>query len=184
MADEAMRNPEAYPLGTRLSERLNLEKVSWGAIWAGSMVTIGMEILFLSFGVFIDGFFGGSAAWATIWYLITMAIAFYTGAWCAARLSDIAARDVCILHGLTTWGVGTLATGILSAGVAWLAVNRVPLPMNRAVIWGNAEQWGGVVWGGVLLSLITAYFGAGSAMRGEASMAHREMPTSQIRHTS
>ncbi|HLH39278.1 MAG TPA: hypothetical protein VKX39_09045 [Bryobacteraceae bacterium] len=184
MADDAMRDPAAHPIGTRIGERLNLEKVSWGAIWAGSMVTIGMELLFLSFGVFIDGVLGGSTPWAMAWYLITMAVSFYAGAATAARLFDIAVRDICVMHGLATWGVATLATAILGAVVGAVALFKTALPASQVLHWGGAEQWGGVIWGGVLLSLLTAYMGGGSTVRGEASATQREVPASPMRRAS
>jgi hypothetical protein len=186
MADVFHNVPPLVPHtpGTRLSDTLHLQKVSWGAIWAGLMVTLGMEGLFLSFGLFIGAAFGGSVAWSTIWYLVTMAASFFAGARTAARLSDIAVRDVRILHGLTTWGMATLAT--IMAGVwllphllslAFLSNGKPPALILDQIIGANsAVGWGGVVWGGVVLSLITAYMGAGSALPVNLAPVEQQVP--------
>jgi hypothetical protein len=185
MADDAMRDvPTGYPVGTRLSDRVNLEKVSWGAIWSGAMVTIGMEILFLTFGAFIDGLFGGSTVWSMIWYLVTMAFSFYVGAWSAARLSDMSVRQICVLHGLSTWGLATLATGILAGAISGVAAIRAATPVSHSLLSGRAEEWGGVIWGGVMLSLITAYLGSGSAVPAQPAVQERGIPNAPMRRAS
>ena len=192
MADDILRDvPSQYPAtGVRLADRFNLEKVSWGAIWAGTMVTIGMEALFLSFGVFIDAAIGGSTPWDIVWYLVTMAISFFTGAFCAARLSDVSDREISALHGLTTWGLATLAT-MLMLGVVLLAGLRIgtvlvvtgkaaaPTPIN---FWGSVEQYSGVIWGGVVLSLFTSFIGGGKGLPNRRTSA--QVPTAPMRRAS
>jgi hypothetical protein len=187
MADDVIREtPSRYPAPVRAGERFNFNKVSWGAIWAGVMVTIGMEALFLSFGIFIGALFGGSAAWTMAWYLVTMAVSFYAGGWTAARLSDVPVREVSVLHGVTTWGLATLATAILGIVVTWAAlwVGTTTLVTGavRPFTWGATAQYGGVIWGGIILSLVTAYFGASSGVPGSRSgLAEPEAPPAPIR---
>lgn len=190
MADDVIR--DVPPAGMRLTDRFNLEKVSWGAIWAGTVVTIGMEALFLSFGIFIGGVFGGSAIWTLAWYLVTMGVSFYTGAWAASRLADVSSRDVCILHGLSTWGLATLATVLIAFVVAWAtlrvgttivvsgatAATAPPAP-SAHTIWGNIEEYGGIIWGGIMLSLITSYFGGATGKPSEQTSA--QMPQTSMR---
>lgn len=165
MADDVIRDvPPRYPesFGMGVSDRFNLRKVSWGAIWAGAMVTIGMEALFLTFGIFIGAMMGGSTVWTMAWYLVTMAVSFFAGAVSAARLSDTDVRGVCALHGVTVWGVATLATAILGMAASLVWLGRFGGPFTAAA-WGPIEQWGGVIWGGVFLSLLTSYFGGATA---------------------
>jgi hypothetical protein len=167
MADDVIiRDVPSRSAGLR--DRFNLEKVSWGAIWAGTMVTLGMEALFLSFGIFINALIGGSNGWAAIWYLVTAAVSFYCGSWCAARLSDMSDRGISILHGLTTWGLATMSTlviaGVTTAaiGLAWLTR---PYTQATGPVWGgNTILYGGIIWGGVVLSLIASYFGGAAGM--------------------
>jgi hypothetical protein len=174
MADDVIRD---VPM--RLSDRFNLEKVSWGAIWGGTMVTIGLELLFLAFGIFIEAALGGgSTIWAIVWYLVTMGVSYYAGAWTAARLSDVSVRQVCVLHGLSTWGLSTLGTVIL-LGVATTTImgfGRAAglITLTQANLWGNTELYLGVVWGGIMLSFITAYLGGASGLPGARVSAQEE----------
>jgi hypothetical protein len=138
--DVPSRDPA--PAATRFGDRLNLNKLSWGAIWAGVVITIGMEALFLSFGLFIAGVLGGSDAWSIAWYLVTMCLAFYAGSRSAVRLSNVADRDICILHGLSTWGLATLATMLIEGMVWFAALLKTPLPIGATVRWGPAELYG------------------------------------------
>jgi hypothetical protein len=180
MADELTRDFS----GQHWSERFNLQKVSWGAIWAGVMVTIGMEALFLSFGIFIAGAFGGSEVWSYAWYLVTMAISFYTGAAAATRLSDVTARDVRILHGLATWGLATLSTVLIGgvvAGVAgYTALTRMNVQYSGGV-WGPVERNAGIIWGGIMLSFVTAYF-AGTKTPSQHTTEQRSQNPTPLPH--
>jgi len=175
-----------------LRDRFNLEKVSWGAIWAGTMVTLGMEALFLSFGIFINAAFGGSNVWAMIWYLVTAFVSFYAGSWCAARLSDVSDRGISILHGLTTWGLATMSTlviaGVTTAAIGFAWLTR-PYTTATGPVWGgNTILYGGIIWGGVVLSLIASYFGGAAGMpllQSAAGLEQQpEAPPSQMRRVS
>src|SRR5579885_1768940 len=126
-------------------------RVSWGAIWAGVMVTLGVAALFLSFEVFIDGVLGGSTVWTIIWFLVSMCVSFYAGARTAARLSACADRDTCILHGMATWGLATLAMTLIGGVLGWAAFVRSGGYFSP-MLWAPATQWGGSIWGGVVLS--------------------------------
>ncbi|GEM_PF-708172 len=134
MADEVVQNdPGRFwmaPVG-RLSELIS--RVSWGAIWAGVMVALGMEALFTLFGLFI-GFnmynaqaanpWAGVPAWSLAWYLVTAAWSMYFGAWCAARFSGNPVREAAILHGITTWGLATVATVLVVTAASWAALRE------------------------------------------------------------
>jgi hypothetical protein len=174
--------------GSRLLDRLNLAKVSWGAIWAGVMVTIGMEALFLSFGICINAAFGGSVVWSTVWYLVTMAVSFCAGAWCAARLSDSPVREVSILHGITTWGLATLATGIIFGAIAWVRLWMGTIAMIAGAAppftWGATLGLPGVIWGGIILALGAAYFGGAAGLPTPRAGVTEEAPGTPLRRVS
>jgi len=175
MADDVIRDaPAGFPraAGFRAGD-YSLNNVAWGAIWAGVMVTIGMEVLLLAFGVFIAAAIGGSSIWTMAWYLVTMAISFYIGAWSAARLADVSVREICILHGITTWGLATLATALIGGTLGWAAFVRTGIEFS-ATLWGPTEQWAGIVWGGLALSLATAYLGGANGLRRDVATAQRE----------
>lgn len=166
MADDVIIHD--VPSRTSLRDRFNLEKVSWGAIWAGVMVTLGVEAVFLSFGIFINAIIGGSTGWAFIWYLVTAFCSFYCGAWCAARLSDVSDRGVSIMHGLAMWGLAILMTLIIGgittgvAGGVWLA--RTGGAVTGPFWGGTTILYSGLIWGGAILSMIASYFGGASGM--------------------
>ncbi len=191
MADDAMRDISVgIPLETRAGNRPNFEKVSWGAIWAGVMVTIGMELLFLTFGIFIEGLIGGSSLWTLIWYLVTMGVSFYAGAWTATRLSDVSEKNICIMHGLATWGLATLSTVLLVGLAVYGGVMAFLSRFTGAVhpptthVWGYVTMYGGILWGGIMLSLITAYLGSASAFPSAPAAERREIPNAPLRRAS
>jgi len=145
------------------------------------MVTIGMEALFLSFGIFINAVFDGSTIWGMAWYLVTMAVSFYCGAWCSARLSDVATRQSCVLHGVTTWGLATLGTILIAFVTLRWGVTYLTAQAAAHTTWGSVEQWGGLIWGGIALSLITAYIGGGAAFPTQATAVEQETPAAPLR---
>jgi hypothetical protein len=183
--DDIREQPSRFSgvTAARLGDRFNFSKVSWGAIWGGVMVTIGMEALFIAFGLFIDGVLGGSDPWSIAWYLVTACVSFYIGGHSAARLSNIADKDICILHGLSTWGLATLAT-LLIEGVVWFAA-LLRTPLNTGFAWGPTELYGGVIWGGVILGLITAYAGSASGIpRVAVQTSAAQLPQEGLRRAS
>jgi len=108
-----------------------ISRVSWGAVWAGFMIALGMEALLSLFGLFVGfGIFNwraanpgtGIAAWSTIWYFVTIGWSMFFGAWCAARLSGNPVREAGILHGITTWGLVTVVSMAVLALGAWSAL--------------------------------------------------------------
>ena len=127
MADDIMRNDPLIapvrPVITPIAGR-----VSWGAVWAGVMAALGMEVLFTLFGLFIGfGMYNWRAAnpwvgvshWTTAWYLVTAGWSMFFGAWCAARLSGNPLAGDGVLHGVSTWGLATVATIAIVAVASW-----------------------------------------------------------------
>ncbi|HEY7388593.1 MAG TPA: hypothetical protein VH640_08795 [Bryobacteraceae bacterium] len=181
MPDDVIRDvPTRPPAGLGfLSGR-----VSWGAIWAGVMVTLGVAALFLSFEVFIDGVLGGSTVWTIIWFLVTMGTSFYAGARTAGRLSGCADRETCILHGMATWGLATLAMTLIGGVLGWAAFVRSGGYFSPT-LWAPATQWGGSIWGGVVLSLLGAYYGGANALGARTvTTTERETPGTPLRRVS
>jgi hypothetical protein len=166
MADDVIHDVPsrfASATGLRAGDRFNLEKANWGAIWSGALVTVGMEILFLTFGLFINALWGGSTAWGMAWYLVTMGVSFYIGGVAAARMSDVADRSSTVYHALTTWGLATFGTAMVGLLIAGAALTRYAGPVFTPANWGAIIEWAGVIWGGVMLSFITAWFAGASS---------------------
>jgi hypothetical protein len=197
MADDINRDvPSRYSAGVRpqggdrFFDANTFDRVAWGAIWAGVMVTIGMEALFLAFGVFINAIFGGSFIWVAAWYLVTMAISFYAGAASTSRLAHVSTQESGALHGLTTWGLATLSDvvifGLAAAVIGWAALTRSTAPLSQVNVWGGATiEYAGIFWGGIMLSLMTAYLGGRTAHPAIGETAGQEnAPSAPMRRVS
>jgi hypothetical protein len=104
-------------------------RISWGAIFAGTVVALGTGLLLTLFGFFV-GFAmynpqteaqpaAGIPMWTMIWYLITAFCSLFAGGWVAARLAGTPEKGTGMLHGLVTWGLTTISSvlfGILAIG--------------------------------------------------------------------
>ncbi len=94
-----------------------IKRISWPAIFAGTLVALGTELLFIAFGFFVGlrmvnpgqaNPFGGVNAWSLVWYLVTSFAALFVGGWVAARLSGNPYKGSGMLHGIVTWGLATV----------------------------------------------------------------------------
>jgi len=146
MADDVISNETARePVrpGVRISEMVR--RISWGGIWAGLMIALGMEVLFALFGFFI-GFnmynwkaanpWAGISAWSTVWYLVTAGWSMFFGAWCAARFSGNPVPGAGILHGITIWGLASVVTIAILAAAGWAVLREGINVLGTAAIAG------------------------------------------------
>ncbi len=96
-----------------------VNRVSWGAIFAGVVVGLVVQVLLTMLGVgigaaTIDPATNGSPAASTfsmasgIWYVVSGIIAAFAGGYIAARMSGKTVATTGALHGLTTWAFTTL----------------------------------------------------------------------------
>lgn len=107
-----------------------LRRVSWGAIFAGAILTLVIQIMLSLLGVGIglatlDPAGNGSPDAATlgsaggIWTIVTVLIATFIGAYAAARLSGVGEKTDGVLHGIVTWATSTLViVYLLTSGVS------------------------------------------------------------------
>lgn len=102
-----------------------IKRISWPAIFSGTLVALSIELLLIAFGLFVGlrmvdpgqpNPFGAISAWSLVWYLITSFVALFIGAWVAARLSGNPYKGAGMLHGIVTWGLATVT------GFAFLSV--------------------------------------------------------------
>jgi len=132
MAEEIIRDDAAvYTAGSGMAGCIH--RISWGSVWAGVMIALGMEVLFTVFGSLI-GFrmyhwqaanpWSGISAWTAVWYLITAGWSMFFGAWCAARLSGNPLPGDGIFHGITTWGLASVATIMIAAIATWAVLRE------------------------------------------------------------
>jgi hypothetical protein len=98
---------------------LLLNQVSWGAIFAGVVVALVVQVLLTMLGVGIgvatldpgtaDNPAASTFSVATgLWYVVSGILAAFAGGYIAARMSGKAAATTGALHGLTTWAFTTL----------------------------------------------------------------------------
>lgn len=105
--------------------------ISWGAIFAGLVLTVSITWLMLLLGTAIGVSVGdindvnviseGFGIAAIIWMLLTGIVAYFLGGLAAGRLSGQPEPTDGVLHGLTLWGAATVVTIWLTAwGVSGL----------------------------------------------------------------
>ncbi|USI72580.1 hypothetical protein [Sphingomonas morindae] len=114
-----------YPLSDTASEAVMVPRgaarLSWGAILAGVVLAVAIELLLGILGTGIGlsmvdpvaGSTPGAAGFgigAGLYWLVTTIVALGAGGYAAARLSGAQARFDAIAHGLTLWGVTLLLT--------------------------------------------------------------------------
>ncbi|VXD03432.1 hypothetical protein [Sphingomonas sp. 8AM] len=96
-------------------------RVSWGAIFAGVVIAVAVQLLLGILGTGIglsmvdpvEGTTPGAAGFgiaAGIYWLITTVIALGSGGYAAARLSGVTEKFDALAHGLVVWGVTLILT--------------------------------------------------------------------------
>lgn len=133
-----------------------LPRISWGAIFAGVVVTLALSwllhLLGTSIGVSIadasdtvamgEGVAGGVA----IWIVLSWLISFFIGSLVAARLAGSLEDFSGMLHGLVLWGLGTIIAVYLGySGV--MSVLNTGQQLVSATVAGTAQAVSGVASG-------------------------------------
>ena len=111
-----------------------LARVSWGAIFAGTLVAVAVTAFLGLLGLGL-GFaaidptgsapFAGVGKGALIWWGVTNVVALLLGGFVAARLAGIPRGLTGLLHGLAVWSLGLLLT-------LWLATTAVGAVLGAA----------------------------------------------------
>ena len=107
------------PTSTEDAHTIMINRVSWGAILAGMVVALVVQVLLTMLGVGVGAAAldpgGGDSPQAStfsivslIWYAVSGIVAAFAGGYMAARMSGKTAATTGALHGLTTWAVTTL----------------------------------------------------------------------------
>ncbi len=112
-------------------------KMSWGAIFGGTVAALGVWLLLWSLGLALGlssvepetGSMRGAGLFTGIWSLVSPLIALFVGGMVAARGAGVISRSGAAIHGLVMWGLtailgawllmsllGTLVGGLASAG--------------------------------------------------------------------
>ena len=106
--------------------------LSWGAIWGGLFVSIGIFVLLNLLGMAIglavlDPFQGDSlrdvGIGAAVWAVVVQILALLVGGIVAARQAGIVDRFTGVLHGLVLWGFVTVFSMAFSVMLVGSAMN-------------------------------------------------------------
>jgi hypothetical protein len=154
-------------------------RVSWAAVFGGTLVALATELLFAAFGLFI-GFTmsggGGISAWSQAWYFVTAFVALFLGAWVSARMAENTYASG-RMHGAITWGLTTMSTFAFAIWLFGNALNASVMMVRPAVaatatsaatsaqpagmLSGEASTLFLVIFGGILCGCVAALLGGG-----------------------
>jgi hypothetical protein len=133
----------------------NRRRISWGAIFAGTLVAIATQLLLTLLGLAIGAWavnpsagpagMQGVGMGAGIWALLSFIIALFCGGWVAGRMSGLGNKLDGLLEGVIVWGAVTVLTfflltttvGRILGGAAGLAGNMLPTAQEQL---GNPQD--------------------------------------------
>ena len=121
-------------------------RVSWGAIIAGTVVALAVQVLLMLLGTAIGmatinpaseaNPMDGIATGGLVWWTISSIIAMFIGGWVSGRLSNGNPKDG-LMHGVMVWALSTLlittAMGRVVTGVGTLIGHGLALGTTAAV---------------------------------------------------
>lgn len=94
------------------------KRVSWGAIFAGAVIALALQIALniLGLGIGVSAInpateanpMSGFGTGAAFWFSIATLLSLFAGGWVSGRLAGIPRTVDSSLHGLLTWGLATL----------------------------------------------------------------------------
>jgi hypothetical protein len=117
-----------------------VKRISWGAIFAGTIVALVVQIMLSLLGVGIGlGVINPASAadltglgiGAAIWLVVSTLIALFIGGFVAGRLAGMPIRGDGILHGVVVWGLGTLVSLYLATSAVGGAVSGVAAMLGQ-----------------------------------------------------
>ena len=115
----AIPSPQSHATAEQDAHTILLNRVSWGAIFAGVVVGLVVQVLLTMLGVglgiaTLDPGTSDNPAASTfsivtgVWYVLSGIVAAFVGGYIAARMSGKTVATTGALHGLTAWAFTTL----------------------------------------------------------------------------
>jgi hypothetical protein len=169
-------------------------RISWGAIFGGALVALGVWLLLHTLGVAagltaIDPnnprSLRGVGIGTGIWSIIAPLIAMFIGGYVAARSAGVVERGLGALHGAVLWGLTTVG-GAVMLGLALASVVGAGVQFGQADLQA-AQATGKALWGvffALLLGLVSAaaggLVGVGRRYREVAVTAPTVAPTPTV----
>jgi len=117
-------------------------RVSWGAIFAGSVLALAAYLIFTLLGTAIGLTVSNSAraetlqTGAAIWVIASLAIALFVGGWVTTQLTVGENKTEAVVHGVIMWGV-------LLAMLLWLTASGMRAGFNAMVGMANVAAAAG-----------------------------------------
>lgn len=136
-----------------------INRVSWGAIFAGGVVALGAQLLLTLLGIAIglstfEPLTEGAISQAVgigagIWWTVTALVSLFLGGWTAGRLSGMPLRQDAMMNGIIAWALVTLlsvvlvgtGTGVIIGG----AFNDITNASAMSAWWAFIAMVAGVV---------------------------------------
>jgi hypothetical protein len=159
MMDSAVREQERTD-----AQLLGGGTLDWGAIWGGSLASIGLWILLTLFGLAVglsaihprEPNLKGVAIWLGIWTLIVPILALLPGVLLTGRAAKVGRPSVGMMHGMVVWGMTTFVAALLfllttmaSLGTAITATTNTLSAAGQAVSTAVSEVPGSKLASGV-----------------------------------
>jgi hypothetical protein len=130
-----------------------LKRVSWGAIFGGTFISLAVMVLLGSLGLAvgattIDPQTGETPSLrafgigAGIWWLVNGGLALFAGAWAASKLAGPRRRLESTLHGLVTWSFTTTLAVILMSTVVGSMISGAMRVLGIATAYVAQESYG------------------------------------------
>jgi hypothetical protein len=126
-----------------------ISHVSWGAIFAGAVVALMLQLTLVMLGLGIglyafdpgEGPTAGLGIGALIWWVLSAIVALFFGGWVASRLSGLQTRTAGLLHGLCTWGLASLVTVfMMTTTLGSLLGGGLSLIQGMGTVAGQADE--------------------------------------------
>lgn len=117
------------------------DRVNWGALFAGVVLTLGVWMLLMVLGVALgltairpgEQSIQGESLFTGLWALVSPLVALFIGAWATARLARTHARWSGILHGAVVWALSSLLGFWVLANTIGAAVSGIVSVGGQAI---------------------------------------------------
>jgi hypothetical protein len=169
----------ALPPGLTALTRGGMEgfRVSWGGVWGGVLVTMGMLLLLGALGMAIGAstIVPGRAdpqkvmTAAGIWGAASLLVALFTGGMVATRIGMVFDRATGLFQGMLVWIVTiALMAAFAGSGIGFMPDFSIDLDAGRMAAW--------IGFGAMMLSLLAAVAGAIAGCRNAAERVGARVP--------
>ena len=143
MTDPTLTRPVVAPAtvavtatGGGTGERMR--RISWGAIFAGTIIAMGLMVFFTTLGIGIgaasvdplydENPLSGLGVGSAVYIIVTQLISLFAGGYVASRLAGVPREQASLLHGASVWALSTLLLAYVAstgAGAAFGAATTV-----------------------------------------------------------